>query len=152
MAKESTHNKDIKRQAKKTLNRISTIAVVGLSRDSEKESQNVARYLQDSGYHIIPVNPNADEILGEKVYPDLKSIPDPIDVVEIFLPPKLVKKAVQNALKLDPKPRAIWLQPGTGEQPEAVELAKKADVEIYENRCMKADHQHLIKPKESNEE
>jgi len=137
-------------RAEETLANISTIAVVGLSRSFHKDSQFVARYLHNAGYDIVPVNPNADEILGEQAYPDLKSIPFEIDVVDVFLPPEHIHKAVDQALELNPQPRAIWLQLGTGEQPEQIEKVKGSGIEIYENRCIKVDHQFLIRPKESS--
>ncbi len=138
-------------RAEKTLEQVSTIAIVGLSRSFHKDSQFVGRYLQNAGYQIVPVNPNADEILGEKSYPDLKSIPFEVDVVDVFLPPDHIHKAIDQALELDPQPRAIWLQLGTGKQPEQIEKVNGSGIEIYENRCIKVDHQFLIRPKNESE-
>ncbi len=134
-------------RAEKTLSEISTIAIVGLSRSFYKDSQFVGRYLQNAGYQIVPVNPHADEILGEKAYPDLKSIPGSVDVVDVFLPPKIIHKAVNQALALCPQPRAIWLQLGTGKHSSHVKKVNNSGIEIYENRCIKVDHQFLIRPK-----
>lgn len=131
--------------AERLLENIKTIAVVGLSRSFHKDSQFVARYLQNAGYTIIPVNPGADEILGEKAYPDLLSIPFEIDAVDIFLPPEILPKAVDQALSIEPK--AIWLQLGTGKNPEEKKKAEKAGIPLFENRCIKVDHQFLIRPK-----
>lgn len=139
-------------RAEKTLEEISTIAVVGLSRSFHKDSQFVGRYLQKAGYDIVPVNPNADEILGEKAYPDLLSIPFPVDAVDVFLPPEHISKAVDQTLEMDPQPRAIWLQLGTGEQPEEIEKVDGSGIELYENRCIKVDHQFLIRPKEESDD
>lgn len=137
-------------RAEKTLEEATTIAIVGVSRSFHKDSQFVGRYLKNAGYNIVPVNPKADEILGEKSYPDLKSIPFPIDVVDVFLPPDVLPKAVDQAMELDPKPRAIWLQLGTGEQPAEEEKLKGSGIEFYQNRCIKVDHQFLIRPKEES--
>lgn len=137
-------------RAEQTLEQISTIAIVGLSRSFHKDSQFVGRYLQNAGFNIIPVNPKADEILGEKVYPDLKSIPHAIDAVDIFLPDEHLSKAVDQALALDPKPRAIWLQLGTGEHPEQAEKVSGSGVELFQNRCIKVDNQFLIRPKKES--
>lgn len=138
-------------RAEELLEEIDTIAVVGLSRSFHKDSQFVGRYLKNAGYKIIPVNPGADEILGEKSYPDLKSIPFPVDAVDVFLPPDALSEAVDQALELEPKPKAIWLQLGTGDQPEEVQKAEEAGIPLFENRCIKVDHQFLIRPKkESN--
>ena len=135
-------------RAEELLEEISVIAVVGLSRSFHKDSQFVARYLQNAGYKIVPVNPGADEILGEKAYPDLKSIPFEVDAVDIFLPPELLPEAVDQALEINPK--AIWLQLGTGENPKEKAKAKEAGIPLFENRCIKVDHQFLIRPKKSS--
>lgn len=132
-------------RAEKLLEEISTIAIVGLSRSFHKDSQFIARYLQNAGYTIVPVNPGADEILGEKAYPDLKSIPFKIDAVDVFLPPKLIPQAVDQAVDIEAK--AIWLQLGTGPNPKEKEKAEKAGIPLFENRCIKVDHQFLIRPK-----
>jgi predicted CoA-binding protein len=137
-------------RAEKTLAATSSIAIVGLSRSFHKDSQFVGRYLQNAGYDILPVNPNANNILGEKAYPNLKSIPSAVDVIDVFLPPEHIHKAVDQALELAPSPRAIWLQLGTGEQPEEVNKVKGTGIELYENRCIKVDHQFLIRPKEEH--
>jgi len=137
--------------AEKLLQEIETIAVVGLSRSFHKDSQFVARYLKNAGYTIVPVNPGADEILGEKAYPDLKNIPFEVDAVDVFLPPEILPQAVDQALAIEPK--AIWLQLGTGKNPEEKKKAEKAGIPLFENRCIKVDHQFLIRPKkEANNE
>lgn len=132
-------------QAEELLEEIATIAVVGLSRSFHKDSQFVARYLQNAGYTIVPVNPGADEILGEKAYPDLESIPFEVDAVDIFLPPELISEAVDQAINIEPK--GIWLQLGTGPNPKEKQKAEQAGIPLFENRCIKVDHQFLIRPK-----
>jgi len=127
------------------LDETETIAIVGLSRNQHKDSYYVGRYLQKAGYKIIPVNPGADEILGEKAYPDLKSIPSQVDVVDVFIRPEYIPEVVNQALEIDPK--AIWLQLGTGEHPEQKERVEKAGKKLIQSRCMKVDHQFLIRPK-----
>ena len=87
-----------------------TIAVVGLSPNPQRDSHRVARYLQEQGYRIIPVNPMADEVLGEKSYPDLKSIPEPIDMVDIFRRSEFVGTVVEEAIQVGAK--YIWMQDG----------------------------------------
>ncbi|SMO54750.1 CoA-binding protein [Fodinibius sediminis] len=137
-------------RAENTLKTSSSIAVVGLSRSFHKDSQFVARYLKNAGYSIVPVNPNADTILGEQSYPDLVSIPFPIDIVDVFLPPEILPKAVDQAIEMEPRPKAIWLQLGTGKNPEEAEKAKEFGIELYQNRCIKVDHQFLIRPNEES--
>src|SRR5579871_3823883 len=96
---------DILRQSK-------TIAVVGLSDDRFRPSYGVARYLQQDGYRIVPVNPNEAEVLGEKAYATLSDVPLAIDVVDVFRRPEHALDVVQQAIRAGAK--TIWLQPGTG--------------------------------------
>lgn len=131
-------------RAKALLQSIATVAVVGLSRSFHKDSQFVGRYLQNAGYRIVPVNPSADTILGEQAYPDLHSIPFSVDAVDVFLPPRLITEAVEQAIAVET--RAIWLQLGTGQNPEARAPAEAAGIPLFENRCIKVDHQFLIRP------
>ena len=133
-------------QIENWLDNIQTIAIVGISRNKHKDSYFVGRYLQNAGYNIIPVNPGADEILDKKAYPDLKSIPEEIDAVDVFIKPEYVSEIVEQALKADPK--VIWLQLGTGEHPEEIENAKKNGIIMVQNRCIKVDHQFLIRDRD----
>jgi uncharacterized protein len=127
------------------LKEIKTIAIVGISRNKHKDSHYVGRYLQNAGYNIIPVNPEADEILGRKAYPDLVSIPEKVDAVDVFIKPEYVSLVIDQTLAIEPK--AIWLQLGTGTHPEQAKRAESAGVTIIQNRCMKVDHQFLIRDK-----
>lgn len=128
------------------LDEIKTIAIVGISRNKHKDSHFVGRYLKSAGYTIIPVNPGADEILDEKVYSDLRSIPEKVDVVDVFIKPEHVPQVVDQALEIDPE--IIWLQLGTGDHPEEVKKAEEAGVKMVQNRCMKVDHQFLIRDRD----
>ena len=87
-----------------------TIAVVGLSGDPERTSYRVTRYMQQQGYRIIPVNPMVEEVLGEKSYPDLKSVPEPIDMVNVFRRSELVPPVIEEAIEVGVK--YIWMQDG----------------------------------------
>ena len=87
-----------------------TIAVVGLSDNTERISYGVSRYMQEQGYRIIPVNPMIEEALGEKSYPDQKSVPVPIDMVDVFRRSELVAPVVDEAIEVGVK--YIWLQDG----------------------------------------
>ena len=100
-----------------------TIAVVGLSPNSDRDSNRVALYLQRVGYRVIPVNPMVEEVLGEKSYPDLKSIPEDIDIdmVDVFRRSELVEPVVDEAIELGVK--FIWMQDGVIHD----ESAKKAE-------------------------
>ncbi|WP_199535470.1 CoA-binding protein [Rhodohalobacter sp. SW132] len=128
------------------LDNIKTIAIVGISRNRYKDSHFVGRYLQNAGYNIIPVNPGADEILGNKAYPDLKSIPETVDAVDVFISPDYVPEVVNQALEIDPK--VIWLQLGTGDHPDEKQKAEEAGTLLVQNRCMKVDHQFLIRDRD----
>jgi predicted CoA-binding protein len=99
-----------------------TIAVVGLSGNPDRISYRVSRYMQEQGYRIIPVNPMIEEALGEKSYPDLKSVPDAIDMVNIFRRSELVAPVVDEAIEIGVK--YIWMQDGVVNP----EYAAKAEV------------------------
>ncbi len=123
---------------------VKTIAIVGLSKNPHKDSHFVGRYLKQAGYKIVPVNPTADEILGEKSFPDLRSIPFPVDVVNVFLRPDLIPSLVDQALEISVP--VIWLQLGTSEHPEQAERAANAGRKLIQKRCIKVDHQFLVRP------
>ena len=117
------------------------IAVVGMSRHSNKAAHFVPKYLLEQGYDVTPINPVADEILGKKSYPNISSVVDPIDIVDIFRPSEQVLPVVQDAIKI--KPKVIWLQEGIHNL-EAEELARKHGIKVIYNRCMLAEHQRLF--------
>lgn len=115
--------------------------VVGLSPDPTRDSFHVARYLQQQGYRIIPVNPAVDEILGEKSYPDLASVPGPIDLVDVFRRPEYVLPIAKQAVAV--KARAIWFQLGIINS-EAIEEARRGGLDVVVDRCAMVEHQRLI--------
>lgn len=121
--------------------KIRTIAVVGLSDKPDKPSHKVARYLKDCGYRIIPVNPTLDEVLGEKAYPDVSSIPGDIqvDVVDIFRKPEAVKPYVEQAAARGGV-SVIWMQEGIVNE-EAAQIAREAGMEVVMDRCILKEHQ-----------
>src|SRR5258706_8531148 len=119
------------------LARAKNIAVVGLSPNPDRPSFGVARYLQEQGYHIIPVNPGHKEILGEKSYPSLTEIPEPIDVVDIFRRPEAVPEIVDQAIQK--KAKAIWMQEGIVHN-QAAEKARQAGMIVVMNKCMLKEH------------
>ena len=117
------------------------IAVIGMSRHSNKAAHFVPKYLLEQGYDITPINPIAEEILGKKSHHDILSVVDPIDIVDIFRPSEQVLPVVQDAIKI--KPKVIWLQEGIHNL-EAEELARKHGIKVVYNRCMLAEHQRLF--------
>ncbi len=128
----------------KTIKRILTdykvIASVGLSSKPERPSFGVCSYLKDHGYRIIPVNPNEQEVLGEKSYPDLDSVPDKIDVVQIFRKPEAVPEIVEAAIRRGAK--VVWMQDGAG-NPEAARRAEAAGLLAVVDDCMMRRHRQL---------
>lgn len=118
-----------------------TIASVGLSSSPEKESFWIVKYLQEQGYRIIPVNPTAEEILGEKAYPDLDSVPEKIDVVQVFRKPEDVPPVVDSAIKVGA--RAVWMQEGIVHE-EAAQKAREAGLQVVMDACMRVTHRRLI--------
>jgi predicted CoA-binding protein len=114
-----------------------TIAIVGLSTDPQRASWFVASYLKKEGYTIIPVNPKAKEILGEKAYPDLASIPVPVDLVDVFRPAAECLAVARQAVAIGAK--ALWLQLKLVNI-EAAELAARAGLAVVVDRCVKMEH------------
>ncbi|SUZ48460.1 uncharacterized protein METZ01_LOCUS1314, partial [marine metagenome] len=104
-----------------------TIAVVGLSGDPDRTSFRITRYMQEQGYRIIPVNPMIEEALGEKSYPDLKSVPEPIDMVNIFRRSELVPPVVDQAIEIGVK--YIWMQDGVI-NPDSAAKAEAAGIPV----------------------
>lgn len=118
---------------------VKNIAVVGISAKEERASHQVAKYLQQKGYKIIPVNPAVQEVLGERCYPDLLSIPAEIgiDVVDIFRQSEAVPPIVDQAL--EKKAAVIWMQEGVVHE-EAAEKARKSGMEVIMDKCLKKEH------------
>jgi predicted CoA-binding protein len=117
-----------------------TIAVVGLSSKRFRPSHGVAEYMQRNGYRIIPVNPFEQTVLGEKCYPDLQSIPEPVDIVDIFRRAEFVPEVVDAAITIGA--RAIWMQEGVVHE-ESAARARAAGLEVVMDRCILKDHRRI---------
>jgi hypothetical protein len=117
-----------------------TIAVVGLSGKRFRPSFGVAQYLQRAGYRIIPINPLETEILGEKAYPDLDSVPDPIDIVDIFRRSEHVPAIVEAAVRKGA--RAVWMQEGVIHE-DAARRAESAGLAVAMDRCILKEHRRM---------
>lgn len=148
MEKEASSEVLISKRVKLAL-KSKTIAIVGLSRNPNKDSYKVAHYLKENGYRIIPINPFANEILNEKCYKNLLEIPEEvqetIEVVDIFRPSQDVLPIVKQAIQLKQKHgklRFIWMQLGIINN-QAAELAEKAGLEVIMNKCMMVEHKKL---------
>jgi signal transduction histidine kinase/predicted CoA-binding protein len=124
------------------LEAVQTIAVVGLSSNENQPGFSVPAYLQKNGYRIVPVNPNLTESLGEKAYPDLASIPFPVDAVQIFRPSETVPGIVAEAAKIGAK--VVWMQEGIVNE-QAAEMARRAGMQVVMDVCMRAAHRRLLK-------
>lgn len=123
------------------LTKYKTIAVVGLSDNPEKDSYHVAKCLKDHGYHIIPVNPSKKKVLGEKSYPDLKSIPSPVDIVDIFRRPDAIPGIVDDAIDIGAK--VVWMQLGLSDNKSA-RKARDAGLEVVQSKCIKIECLNLV--------
>jgi len=130
-------------QIKELLEQTKLIAVVGLSDNPEKVSHMVAQAMQDKGYRIIPVNPNADTILGEKVYARLSDIPFPVDIVNVFRRSDQVVPIAEEAAQI--KAKAFWLQLGIVNE-EAARIAAEGGLKVIMDRCIKVEDS-ILRPK-----
>jgi predicted CoA-binding protein len=117
-----------------------TIAVVGLSDKPDRASHTVPAYLQEHGYRVIPVNPNLTEALGEKAYPGLRDIPDPVDVVQVFRRAEDVPAIVEDAIAIGAK--VIWMQLGIVND-AAASQAEAAGLKVVMDTCMRETHRAL---------
>ena len=127
-------------QISQILHTARTIAVVGLSGKRFRPSYGVAEYMKRAGYRIIPVNPLETEVLGEKCYPDLDSIPEPVDIVDIFRRSECVPEIVEAAIRIGAK--AVWMQEGVVHEAAALRAAQ-AGLAVVMDRCILKDHRRL---------
>jgi len=132
-------------EIKSILERYKTVAVVGLSKDPAKDSHRVAKYLKTKGYHIIPVNPSADVILGEKCYKSLLDVPEIMEIVNIFRPAEDVPPIVDQAIELKRRlgnPRVVWMQLGIVNE-GAAKRAREAGLAVVMDKCMMIERKRL---------
>ncbi len=130
------------------LKRYRTVAVVGASRDLSKWAHIVPKYLKEHGYRIIPINPTASEILGEKAYKSLMEVPEEVEVVEVFRPseevPKIVEEVIQRK-RARGDVKVLWLQLGITADEESKKKLKEAGIALVENACMMETHQRHLR-------
>jgi uncharacterized protein len=117
-----------------------TIAVVGASPDSTRTSHRVMRYLQTAGYRCIPVNPNADEVLGERCFPSLRDVPEPVDFVDVFRRREYCAAVAEDAVAIGTQ--ALWLQLGI-RSTDARRIAEEAGLDYVEDACTLVVHRGL---------
>lgn len=118
-----------------------TIAVLGLSPKPERDSHVVAKYLKEQGYKIIPVRPKHKEILGEKTYPSIEDIKEPVDIVNVFRNSSQIMPHAHEAIRI--KPKVFWMQLNI-ENYEAAELLTKAGIDVVMNHCISVEHDRLF--------
>lgn len=123
------------------LKNVSTIAIVGLSPKKERPSNMVAEYLINVGITIIPVNPGHDTIMGTTCYPDLLSIAENVDIVNIFRKPDDVLPIVEQAIEIGAS--TIWMQQGVVNH-QAADIARQNNLNVIMDRCIKVDHASLL--------
>ncbi len=117
-----------------------TVAVVGISHNEARDSHKVAKYLQEHGYTVIPVNLKYREVLGRPCYPDLRSVPEKVDVVDIFRNVEAIPGIVDEAIAIGAK--VVWMQLGLVHN-DAAEKARQSGLKVVMNRCMKVEHQAM---------
>lgn len=134
---------------KEILDKYKGIAIVGLSKEPEKDSHRIGAYLKQHGYRIIPVNPFADKVLDEKSYPSLLDIPSEIqktiEIVDVFRPAKDVPLIMEQAIKLkqkNGKPYVVWMQVGIVNE-EAAEAGRRAGLIVVMDKCLMVEHRRL---------
>jgi len=132
-----------KDEIKKILSTYRNVAIVGLSADESKDSNRVARFLLDHGFHIFPVNPNSAEILGRKCYARLSEIEDMIDIVDIFRMSEAVVGIVDEAIRMNAK--VVWMQEGVVKS-EAAGKARAAGLKVVMDRCIKQAYCEYFPP------
>ena len=126
---------------RRILARSRTLAVVGLSAKWYRPSYFAAKYMQDHGYRIIPVNPRYDEVLGEKCFPDLRSIPEPVDLVDCFRKAGDIPPLADEAIAIGAK--VLWMQLGIVNE-AAARRASAAGLDVVMNRCVKIEHARIL--------
>lgn len=123
----------------KLLKEVHNIAIVGLSNEPGRDSYRVALYLQEHGYHIIPVNPKYAEILGEKSYPSLLDILEPVDIVDVFRRADAVLEIAQATLSLSNLPKCFWMQLGIHHE-NAATMLESSGIMVIQDKCIKQFH------------
>jgi len=126
-------------EIQRVLSNSKTIAIVGLSNNPDRDSYRVADYLRQQGYQIIPVNPNASEILGAKCYSNLREVPDKVDIVNIFRKPDAIPDIVDASIEIGAK--VVWMQSGIAHN-VAADKARTAGLKVVMSRCIMVEHRN----------
>ena len=130
-------------QIKEFYQQLKNIAVVGVSKNEEKPSHRVPKYLVEHGYNVIPVNPTVNEVLGRKCYSSIADIPERIDIVDVFRKSEDVPAVVDDMLKKKDWIKVLWMQLGIHNE-DAEKKAKENGIDVVYNRCMMEEHKRLF--------
>jgi predicted CoA-binding protein len=125
------------------LERVHTIAVVGIKDREAEDAYRVPRYLQQQGYRIVPVNPKLQRVLGEPAFARLADLPDPVDLVDVFRAPEFLPAHADEILALPRRPLAVWLQLGIRHD-TAAERLRAAGIRVVQDRCILIEHRRLL--------
>ena len=128
-------------EIKQILSNNKTIAIVGCSNTHFKAAHEIPKFLIEKGYKVIPVNPNSEEILGQKTYKEISEVEEEVDIVDIFRPSAEVLSIVKKAISL--KPKVIWMQLGIQDQ-KAAELAEKNNIRVVMDKCLEIEYKRLL--------
>jgi predicted CoA-binding protein len=120
-----------------------TIAVVGIKDRPEEDAYRIPLYMQRAGYRIVPVNPKLDRALGEPCHADLRSVTEPVDIVNLFRASDHIPGHVDEILALDPAPRAVWMQLGI-HNGEAAQRLREAGIVVIQDRCIMVEHRRVL--------
>jgi hypothetical protein len=126
-----------------------TVAVVGMSKDPTKPARKVPKFLISKGYHVIPVNPTADEILGRKCYRTLREVPERVEIVDIFRPSQEVPEIVRQAIERGDV-KVIWMQEGIANE-EAASEASAHGIEVIQDYCIYKAYKRFVMGEEPEE-
>ncbi len=126
---------------RKILHESKTIAVVGASDKPWRDSRNIAEFLLTHGYEVLPVNPKYEKVLNRQCYPDLRSLPKEVDIVDVFRNPEFIEEIVDEAIEV--RAKTIWLQLGVVNQ-KAARMAEDAGLQVVMDRCILVDHRRLL--------
>jgi len=127
----------------KEIYQLKNIAVVGVSKNEEKPSHQVPKYLVEHGYNVIPVNPTVNEVLGRKCYPSIADIPERIDIVDVFRKSEDILAVIDDVLKKKDEIKVFWMQLGIHNE-DAERKAKENGIDVVYNRCMMEEHKRLF--------
>jgi uncharacterized protein len=131
----------------KEIYQLKNIAIVGVSKNEEKPSHQVPKYLIEHGYNVIPVNPTVTEVLGRKAYPSIAAIPERIDVVDVFRKSEDIPAVIEDVLKKKDGTKVFWMQLGIYNE-DAERKAKQNGIDVVYNRCMMEEHEGLFDEEE----